>query len=54
MKAFVRDYGAGIVVIAMITLGVTSLAGGNEAAFYSTAIACMAVFLWREGRKGAL
>jgi hypothetical protein len=54
MKCFVRNYGVGSVVIAIITLTVTSLAGGSEAVFYATAIACMAVFLWREGRRGAL
>jgi hypothetical protein len=54
MKAFVRDSWQTIIVAATATLVVTALAGGSEAVLYVAAIACSAIGLWWNIRRGAL
>jgi hypothetical protein len=54
MKGFVRIHGTAVAVIVAIALAVTSLTGGSETVLYSTAIVCLAAFLWREIRRGEL
>ena len=40
-----------VAAVMVATLVVTSLAGGSETVFYLTAVAGLAVGLWREGRR---
>jgi hypothetical protein len=54
MKAFVRNSWQTIAVTAVATLVVTALAGGSETALCVTALACSAIGLWWEMRRGAL
>jgi len=54
MKSFVRDIVPVVAVTVVVTLSITALAGGSETVFYLSALACLAVGLWREIRRGAL
>jgi hypothetical protein len=54
MKAFVRESWQMIAAVAVATLVVTALAGGSETVLYVTAVACSAIGLWWEMRRGAI
>jgi hypothetical protein len=54
MKAFVRDSWQMIAAVAVATLVVTALAGGSATVLYVAVIACSAMGLWWEMRRGAL
>jgi hypothetical protein len=53
MKSFVRNSLPMILVMTVATLVVTALAGGSEVVLYVTALACSAIGLWWEMRRGA-
>jgi hypothetical protein len=54
MKSFVRAQGPMIVTMAIVTLGITALAGGSTAVFYPVSFVCLAAGIWWEKRRGAL
>lgn len=43
-----------MVMVVVATMAITSLTGGSETVFYLASVACLAVGLWWEGRKGRL
>lgn len=51
MKSFVVEHGWAIATMVIVTFLITVLAGGSIIATYAAAIACMAIWLWREARK---
>jgi hypothetical protein len=54
MKSFVREHGLAIAVLAVVAYAVAVLAGGSIVALYAASIACLAIWLWWEMRKGTL
>jgi hypothetical protein len=52
MKVFVREHGPTIIGVIVVTLVITSLAGGSETVFYATAYVSLALGLLWEARKG--
>jgi hypothetical protein len=53
MKSFVRQTWQTILVVSVATLAITALAGGGETVLYVAALACSAIGLWWEMRRGA-
>jgi hypothetical protein len=54
MKSFVREMGPLIVVMVVVTLAITSLAGGSENAFYLASFASLAGGISWAAWKGKL
>jgi hypothetical protein len=52
MKSFVLEHGRAIALMAVACYLVTVLAGGSVVAYYASGITCVAIWLWRETRKG--
>jgi hypothetical protein len=54
MKSFVREHGRAIAVMVVVSYAASVLAGGSIVVLYVASITCLAIWLWREARRGKL
>jgi hypothetical protein len=54
MKAFVREHGRAIALMAVVAYMAAVIAGGSIVVLYAASIACLAIWLWWQMRKEKL